>query len=437
MSREQAIIWIIYTTKYRDGGPRLRQVAQTMAREKGAEFGNDQVICQAIEDKRSFVNTLEEFGAAQRTIKELHFIGHAGMYGPMFGTTDLPEQFSPFEWRNLTIPFAQDSGAFFHTCRSARWFAPFFAKTYGVPAYGYHWYTAFSKSSEKFVFASNWSTGDLYLAGCPGRISHGLVGSVGKHTGLLAQETIKRFMPPEIDSDASYDPVAELYDRVFVDIKVRKDEWTWLNNHLPTQPFSMLDIGSGNGSMLRELSPRLKLGIGVDLSNRMVDISSSKSTSFDNLSFHKIDSPLLPFEDNSFDIVTSFLSFRYLDWDPIMKEIVRVLRPGGRLLVIDMVTAPVKLREYPQLLRSKAKQMLQHHRNPSWKEPLTALSKDPRWAQMLALNPIRSDHEMRWYFESRFQNQRVEMLNVGWQNRVLAFDSGPIRDDYIAPQSYP
>lgn len=56
------------------------------------------------------------------------------------------------------------------------------------------------------------------------------------------------------------------------DIKVRKDEWAWLNQHLPKSKFSLLDIGSGNGSMLRELSPKLSSGIGVDLSLEMVKI---------------------------------------------------------------------------------------------------------------------------------------------------------------------
>jgi ubiquinone/menaquinone biosynthesis C-methylase UbiE len=273
--------------------------------------------------------------------------------------------------------------------------------------------------------------------GCPGKKSHGLVGSFGKHSGIISHEKMKKFVPPTEVADSTYDPVADLYDKVFEDIKVRKDEWKWLTNHLPPAGFSMLDIGSGNGSMLRELSPQLDRGNGVDLSTRMVEIASEKSTPFTNLSFQKIEGPILPFEDNSFDVVTSFLSFRYLDWDPIMKEIVRVLRPGGKFLMIDMVTAPVKIREFPNLIRSKAKQILQHRFNPAWKEPLLLLSKDPRWAQMLALNPIRSDHEMRWYLESRFKDRRVEMLNVGWQNRVLAFDSGPIFDDYIPPQSYP
>ncbi len=434
---KNAIIWIIYTTQYRDGGQRLQQVARTMARQKCKSFPKHEVICQAIEDKNGFVEALTHFEKQKIKILEFHFVGHAGMYGPMFGTTDLPEQFSPHEWRNIDIPFAKSASASFHACRSARWFAPFFARTFRIPVYGYHWYTSFSKSADKFVLATKWTDGDLYLMGCRGKKSHGFFGSLGKHSGLLEHEPIKKFLPPIKELDGSYDPVADLYDKVFEDIKVRKDEWKWLKSHLPLSRFSMLDIGSGNGAMLRELSHRIDRGVGVDLSKRMVEIASEKSKHFDNLSFQKIEGPALPIKDDSLDIVTSFLSFRYLDWDPIMKEIVRVLRPGGRFLMIDMVTAPVKVTDVPQLFRSKAKQILQHRFHPEFKTPLTELTDDPRWAQMLKLNPIRSDHEMRWYLESRFENRSVEMLNVGWQNRVLAFDSGPIFNDYIPPQSYP
>ena len=61
----------------------------------------------------------------------------------------------------------------------------------------------------------------------------------------------------------------------------------------------------------------------------------------DTLRFQQLQGPSLPFADDSFDSVMSILSFPYLDWDPIMKEILRVLRPGGEILVLDMVAAPV------------------------------------------------------------------------------------------------
>lgn len=37
----------------------------------------------------------------------------------------------------MEIPFVLNASAYFHCCRSARWFAPFFARTFNVKAYGF------------------------------------------------------------------------------------------------------------------------------------------------------------------------------------------------------------------------------------------------------------------------------------------------------------
>ena len=64
----------------------------------------------------------------------------------------------------------------------------------------------------------------------------------------MPAEEMKRFEPRPPDGDTSYDHVATLYDAAFVDIRVRKDEWRWLNEHLPAGKLKMLDIGCGNDS---------------------------------------------------------------------------------------------------------------------------------------------------------------------------------------------
>jgi SAM-dependent methyltransferase len=155
------------------------------------------------------------------------------------------------------------------------------------------------------------------------------------------------------------------------------------------------------------------------------------------LSFQTVDGPVLPFPDRSFDVVVSLLSFRYLDWDPIMNEIRRVLAPGGRLLIVDMVTVPTRWRELPRLFKSKARQLRAAAERPAFRRSLRALVGDPRWRVMLKYNPIRSEHELRWYLESRFPGRMVELLTLGWNTRVLAFDSGPLEPGWVAPQSYP
>jgi SAM-dependent methyltransferase len=431
------VILIVYTTKYREGGDKFARVARTMAAAKAKAHGAARVRALPVESKADFVRAVQGSGE----LLELHFIGHSGMYGPMFRTAAMPEQFSPHEWRTLAIPFAVGATAHFHACRTARWFAPFFARTFQVPAYGYHWYTTVSKRPDRFRWEGPRVAADapLYVMGYPGRKSHGLVGAVGKYLHGRGVETMRRFEPEPVHGDASYDSVAELYDAAFTDITVRRDEWRWLLRHLPATQGRVLDIGCGNGALLRQLrsAGRIAGGAGVDASERMIELARRHAAGDATLSFACVDGPVLPFPEAAFDCVTSLLSFRYLDWDPLMNEIRRVLKPGGRILIVDMVTAPVGWRDLPRFLVSKAKVLAATLREREFSRALARLVRDPRWATMLAYNPIRAEHEMRWYLESRYPPRRVEALNVGWNARVLAFDSGPLQPGYVAPQSYP
>ncbi|MBB4639044.1 methyltransferase domain-containing protein [Longimicrobium terrae] len=431
------MILIIYTTLYREGGDKFARAAQTLAAEKGRDNPGVPVSAVAVESKADVAELFHRAAAGER-VRELHFIGHSGMYGPMFRTRAVPEQFSPHEWRTLPNPFAPHASAYFHACRTARWFAPFFARTFGVPAHGYHWYTSVSLRPDRFRWErlSRDRDAPLYVLGCPGRKSHGLLGSVRKYSRGVA-ETMKRFDPEPPDGDPTYDSVAPLYDAVFGDITVREDEWRWLQSRMPAEPARVLDIGCGNGALLMRMAPGIAHGTGVDTSAGMIDHARKRAADVPTLDFVQVHGPALPFADASFDVVVSLLSFRYLDWDPVMNEIRRVLRPGGRVLIVDMVTAPVRWREMPHLLASKASGFRSRLRRPEFARSLRRMVTDPRWQTMLRYNPIRAEHEMRWYLESRFPRGSIQTINVGWNARVLAFDSGPVQPGAVPPQSYP
>lgn len=433
------VIVIIYTTIYREGGQQFPIVGRTIGAEKKENGYEGEIILQAIESKREILRIFEELKQDGKLIDEFHFVGHSGMYGPMYGTTKFPEQFSPYEWEQMEIPFAENASAYFHCCRSARWFAPFFARTFNIKAYGFFWYTTFSKSKTHFKYAgADTSMERLYTIGCKGRKSHGLAASVVKFSGFMPAEEMKMFDPKPPTGDPSYNHVAELYDAVFPDIRVRKDEWEWINNHLPeNKDIAVLDIGCGNGALLNALSNRIKLGRGVDESLGMINQAKKRNANSDKLEFSVINGPVLPFEDASFDVVISMMSFRYLDWDPLLSEVKRVTKSGGKFLILDMVTVPVKFKEYPKLLRDKLRTIFEKQKNTEFKTNLAKLVRHPDWKKMLEYNPIRSEHEMKWYLESRFPNQNVEILNIGWNARLIAFDSGAVENGIEVKLSYP
>jgi ubiquinone/menaquinone biosynthesis C-methylase UbiE len=435
---DNEVIVIIYTTLYRKGGHQFPVVADTLARDKKAAGFGGEIIVRAVESKRDVLQVLAEVKEAGKQVREFHFVGHSGMYGPMFGTVAMPEQFSPYEWENMEIPFGDGASAYFHCCRSARWFAPFFARTFNVTAHGFFWYTTFSKSKTHYRYAGSNGGGDLYTIGCKGRKSHGLGASAVKFSGLMPAEQMRAFEPQAPTGDTSYDRVAELYDEAFVDIRVRKDEWKWLGEHLPAgDKLNILDIGCGNGALLNALSDRVTHGVGVDESGGVIERARIKNADLKNLEFQKIDGPVIPFEGDSFDVVISLMSFRYLDWDPLLHEIKRVMKPGGKFLIVDMVTVPVKMSEYPQLLRDKFRTIFNQKTNAKFNEALSRLVSHPDWKKMLEFNPIRSEHEMKWYLESRFPGQKTEILNMGWNSRIIAFDSGPVERGIEVKLSYP
>jgi ubiquinone/menaquinone biosynthesis C-methylase UbiE len=200
---------------------------------------------------------------------------------------------------------------------------------------------------------------------------------------------------------------------------------------------TMLDIGCGNGSFLNRLSGHFEKGVGVDASEGMLRQARAKMFTNSKLSFHKIDGPKLPFPDNSFDVVTSTLAFRYLDWDPMVAEILRVLKPGGRFLVLDMVTAPVSFNELGAFVFSKVRQVYQKFFHRKYFRALKKLVTSKGWQKMLHHNPIRSENEMRWYLESRFPGQTAEIINIGYRSRILAFDTGRITVKKVSKISYP
>jgi SAM-dependent methyltransferase len=357
------------------------------------------------------------------------------MYGPMFGSTSLPEQLSPHEWRGLAIPFTGASAAWFYACRTGRWFAPFFARTFGVPAWGCFGYTTFSLSPTRYRRVPDEVPPgtSVYVVDQPGRKSHGYLGTLGKHLGVLPPRPMVRHEPARGPDRPAYDDVAHLYDAVFEDIRVRGPEWRWLRGRMSPDA-RVLDVGCGTGSLVRALQGKVRTAVGVDVSPAMVARARDRDPAG---RYEVIAGPDLPFLDQEFDIVVSLLSWRYVDWDPMLAEVMRVLRPGGRFLVVDMVAKPAEPAELPLVVVHKGRELIHLRRFPAYAAHRRRLTADPGWKRMLAYNPIRAEHEYRWYFESRFPGRTIETLDIGRTTRILAFDTGPVTTRWHPPQSYP
>jgi ubiquinone/menaquinone biosynthesis C-methylase UbiE len=129
----------------------------------------------------------------------------------------------------------------------------------------------------------------------------------------------------------------------------RSAPWRWFARHVVV-PWALqgehlsgdvLEIGSGSGAMADELLrrfPEVRL-TATDYDDAMVDVARDRLHTFgDRVDVRQADSRQLPFPDESFDVVVSFIMLHHvIDWEKALAEAVRVLRPGGRLVGFDLL----------------------------------------------------------------------------------------------------
>jgi ubiquinone/menaquinone biosynthesis C-methylase UbiE len=144
-----------------------------------------------------------------------------------------------------------------------------------------------------------------------------------------------------------FDGWAQSYDRSIVQHLLFQPAYRMLMEDLyrwrkdVPRPFNLLDVGSGTGSWIAMVAgsglPVDQL-VGVDYSLSMCNVACQKAQSAhaDGVAFLRGDAEHLPFADASFDVLTCSHSFHhYPHQAAAVREMRRVLRPGGRLMLID------------------------------------------------------------------------------------------------------
>jgi ubiquinone/menaquinone biosynthesis C-methylase UbiE len=99
-----------------------------------------------------------------------------------------------------------------------------------------------------------------------------------------------------------------------------------------------LDVGCATGAAVRSASATVELAVGVDRSAAMVRRARALATALPGTAFVVADAEELPFPVASFTAVLCTTALRHFT-DPTraVREMARVLRPGGRIVVADFV----------------------------------------------------------------------------------------------------
>lgn len=151
-----------------------------------------------------------------------------------------------------------------------------------------------------------------------------------------------------------FDRIAPTYDRLNhmlslgIDRRWRRTAVDALGKHFPPQGGQgvILDIATGTGDFAMLLAERLKPQciIGADISEGMMDVGREKVAQAgmqEIISFQWEDCTKLSFPDGTFDAVTSAYGVRnFQDLDAGLREMQRVLRPGGHLLIVELTPPP-------------------------------------------------------------------------------------------------
>lgn len=98
------------------------------------------------------------------------------------------------------------------------------------------------------------------------------------------------------------------------------------------------DLGCGTGRMVRDLAPHVKHVIGVDASAQMLKAARKRLAGVRNVELRQGELAALPIEDATCDAALCVLALSYVE-DPaaVVREMARILRPGGRAVIVDLL----------------------------------------------------------------------------------------------------
>jgi SAM-dependent methyltransferase len=110
----------------------------------------------------------------------------------------------------------------------------------------------------------------------------------------------------------------------------------------------VLDVACGAGHAAEQTAPHVRQVVGIDITPALLRAGAERvrAAGLDNVLFQEGDAMALPFLDRSFDLVVCRSSLHHFpDTRRAVAEMARVCRPGGRVVVSDMIAPSAEVRD--------------------------------------------------------------------------------------------
>ena len=147
----------------------------------------------------------------------------------------------------------------------------------------------------------------------------------------------RRLSDRETDSQAFFAGAAAQWDKLRVELYGHTFSRSTLASLLPAD-WTVADLGCGTGHLVADLAPCVRQGIGVDNSAAMLKAAKRRVNGTANVDLRRGDLEALPVEDAACDAALLVLVLTYVaDVAAVLREAARILKPGGRLVVVDLL----------------------------------------------------------------------------------------------------
>ena len=134
-----------------------------------------------------------------------------------------------------------------------------------------------------------------------------------------------------------FDESGERWDALRAELFGQQFHLEALLSLLPSS-WCMADLGCGSGAVTEALARHVRHVIGVDTSRAMLEVAQARLARFPNVELRRGELESLPIDDGVLDAVTAMLVLHHLARPAdAVREAARCLRPGGRLVAVDMV----------------------------------------------------------------------------------------------------